>query len=83
LKGVAMQKLFISKHKNGYYYIYYIYLNGKRKNITTKTKVKSEAIKALSDFDKIISNKRNIIANDLILKQFRWKFLKHSESYHS
>ncbi len=78
-----MQKLFISKHKNGYYYIYYIDLNGKRKSITTKTKVKSEALKALSNFDKMISNKKNIVANDLTLKQFRWKFLKHSESYHS
>mgnify|MGYP001312149057 CR=1 FL=1 len=78
-----MQKLFISKHKNGYYYIYYIDLNGKRKSITTKIKVKSKALKALSNFDKMISSKKNIIANDLTLKQFRWKFLKHSESYHS
>ncbi len=78
-----MQKLFISKHKNGYYYVYYIDLNGKRKSITTKTKIKSEALKALSNFDKLISNKKSTIANDLTLKQFRWKFLKHSESYHS
>lgn len=78
-----MQKLFISKHKNGYYYIYYIDLNGKRKSITTKTKVKSEALKVLSNFDQLIGTKKNLIANDLTLKQFRWKFLKHSESYHS
>ena len=49
-----MTKLYLSKHKNGYYYIYYIDLNGKRKSITTKTKVKSEALKALSNFDKLI-----------------------------
>jgi predicted GIY-YIG superfamily endonuclease len=40
-----MQKLFISKHKNGYYYIYYNDDNGKRQSITTKTKIKSEALK--------------------------------------
>ena len=78
-----MTKLYLSKHKNGYYYIYYIDLKGKRKSITTKTKIKSEALKALSNFDKLISSKKSTIANDLTLKQFRWKFLKHSESYHS
>jgi len=78
-----MQKLFISKHKNGYYYIYYIDLNGKRKSVTTKTKIKSEAVKVLSNFDQLINSKKNVFAEELTLKQFRWKFLKHSESIHA
>ena len=78
-----MQKLFISKHKNGYYCIYYNDEKGKRQSITTKTKIKSEVLKALSNFDQLISSKKNVVAEELTFKQFRWKFLKHSESYHS
>ena len=78
-----MKKLYLSKHKNGYYYIYYKDDNGKRQSITTKTKRKSEALKALSHFDELIKTKRREDHDHLTLKQFRWKFLKHSESYHS
>ena len=42
--------MFLSKHKNGYYYLYYLDVNGKRKNISTKSKTKSEANKFLSKF---------------------------------
>jgi integrase len=78
-----MKKLFISKHKNGFYYIYYSDDNGKRQSITTKTKIKSEALKVLSNFDELIKVKNTADPKQLTLKQYRWKFLKHSESYHS
>ena len=78
-----MTKLYLSKHKNGYYYIYYNDDNGKRQSITTKTKIKSEAHKVLSNFDDIIKEKNHVDPKQLTLKQFKWKFLKHSESYHS
>ena len=78
-----MKKLYLSKHKNGYYYICYRGVNGKRQSITTKTRVKSEALNALSRFDELIKTKFKEDPKQLNLKQFRWKFLKHSESYHS
>jgi hypothetical protein len=43
-------------------------LNGKGQSITTKTKIKPEALKALSNFDKMIGSKKKIIATDLTLK---------------
>ena len=78
-----MKKLYLSKHKNGYYYIYYNDDNGKRQSITTKRRIKSEALKVLSNFDELIKTKNKVDPNYLTLKQFRWEFLKHSESYHS
>jgi len=78
-----MTKLYLSKHKNGYYYIYYNDDNGKRQSITTKTKIKTEAHKVLSNFDELIKIKNAADPKQLTLKQFKWKFLKHSESYHS
>jgi integrase len=78
-----MEKLFISKHKNGYYYIYYTDNNGKRKSITTKSKLKSEALKVLSNFNDLPKIRNTIDPKELTLKQFRWEFLKHSESRHS
>ena len=52
-----MTKLYLSKHINVYYYIYYNDDNGKRQTITTKAKIKSEALKVLSNFDEIIKEK--------------------------
>jgi len=78
-----MKKLYLSKHRNGYYYIYYFDDSGKRKSITTKTRIKSEALKVLSNFDELIKAKNTIDPRELTLKQFRWKFLKYSESIHA
>ena len=49
-----MQELFNAKHQNGYYFIYYIDLNGNRKNRFTKFKIRQGALKVLSNFDELI-----------------------------
>jgi len=62
-----MKKLYLSKHKNGYYYIYYKDDNGKRQSITTKTKRKSETYKVLSNFDQLIKKKNKFDPKQIVL----------------
>jgi site-specific recombinase XerD len=50
--------MFLSKHKNGYYYVHYIDdITGKRNAISTKERYKPEAVKFLSDFKNNIKDK--------------------------
>jgi integrase len=75
--------MFLTKLKNGYYYIYFIDVNGKRNKISARTRIRSEARKFLISFQSTFSERKKEKLEPLTLKQFRWKFLKHSESYHS
>lgn len=50
--------MFLSKHKNGIYYVHYTNdITGKRNAISTKEKYKPEAIKFLSDFKNNLKSK--------------------------
>ena len=69
--------MFLTKLKNGYYYIYFIDINGKRNKVSTRTKVKSEAREFLISFQSTFSERKKEKLEPLTLKQFRWKFLKH------
>ncbi len=72
--------MFISKHSNGYYYVYYFDNNGKRCKKSTNAKLKSEALKFLKSFEqKVQSNS----TRDLDLKAFLFEYLKYSESHHT
>jgi len=75
--------MFLTKLKNGYYYVYFLDINGKRNKISTRTKIRSEARKFLILFQTTFSERKKVKLEPLTLKQFRWEFLKHSESYHS
>jgi integrase len=75
--------MFLTKLKNGYYYIYFIDVNGKRNKISARTKIKSEARDFLISFQSNFAARKKEKTEPLTLKQFRWKFLTHSESYHS
>ena len=75
--------MFLTKLKSGYYYVYFFDTNGKRNKVSTRTKVKSEARSFLISFQSTFSERKKEKPEPLTLKQFRWKFLKHSESYHS
>jgi len=75
--------MFLTKLKNGYYYVYFVDINGKRNKISTKTKIRSEARRFLISFQSSFSERKRKKLEPLILKQFRWKFLKHSESIHA
>jgi len=44
--------MYLSKHKNGVYYVFYDQPNGKRTCASTGEKMKFDALKFLSNFDK-------------------------------
>jgi len=75
--------MFLSKHKNGFYYIYYSDINGNRNKKSTRKKLKHEANNFLVTFsEKIESDKRNK-TKSIHFKKFIFDFLKYSESIHS
>lgn len=74
--------MFLSKRSNGYYYVYYKKADGKKTCISTKTKIKSEALKFLTGFNNELKKRK---LNGVIrksLKEFSFDFLKYSESFH-
>ncbi|MHB8339141.1 MAG: tyrosine-type recombinase/integrase [Ignavibacteriaceae bacterium] len=73
----------LSKHKNGNYYIYYFNRAGKRNSISTKTKIKSEALSFLTSFRQILKEKESLKTIPISLKDFSFEYLKYSESIHS
>ncbi len=74
------KKFYLSKHKNGIYYIYYFDSNDRRQSVSTRVKYKSEALSVLNEFR---NKKLNTPPKQLTLRQYRFEFLKASESYHS
>jgi integrase len=76
--------MFLSKHKNGFYYVYYIDpISNKRKSISTKTKLRSEANNFLSEFSNEFKERKKQKTIPIKLKDFIFQFLKYSESVHS
>ena len=72
----------LSKRSNGLYYVWYIDRDGKRKKISTGTKLKQEATKFLFEF----ANKqraRESQPTPLKLSQFTQEFLAHSACVHA
>jgi len=75
--------MFLSKHKNGFYYVYYEDTNGKRNKISTKSKLKSGANEFLSTFQHELKLSAERKLNIISLSEFRIEIIKHSESVHS
>jgi integrase len=75
--------MYLSKHKNDFYYIYYKKQDGKRTKVATRTKFKSEALKFLSRFEKNLAQQVKLDFTKITLKDFAFQYLKHSESIHS
>lgn len=75
--------MFLSKNPKGTYYLYYKQANGKRTSVSTHSTKKSEALKFLNEFKirKDDQEQRKFIS--ITLKEFRWEYLKYSESFHS
>ncbi len=74
--------MFLAKRK-GIYQLYYTGLNGKRTSVSTKTKYKSEALKFLSEFSNNLKENYSREFISISLKDFRFEYLKYSESYHT
>ncbi len=73
----------LSKHSNGFYYIFYFQPNGKRTCISTGTKAKSEALKFLSQFEKEIENRKIQKLGQIYMDIYCKEFLNHSKTIHS
>jgi hypothetical protein len=71
----------LTKRSNGFYYIFYTQLTGKRTSISTRKKYKAEALKFFSNFKAEMERKENEIP--IPLDGFIFAFLKYSESIHS
>ena len=75
--------MFLTKRQNGNWYIFYNQKNGKRTCISCKTRIKSEALKYLSEFQRQTKEESNNDIKRITLKDFTWEYLKYSEVIHS
>jgi site-specific recombinase XerD len=76
--------MFLSKHKSGYYYIYYTNKQTlSRRSISSRTKLKSEALSFLSDFKNKLKEQRKNGVILISLEDFCQKFLYYSSSIHT
>lgn len=72
--------MFLSKHKNGIYYVIYQNITGKRNKISSRTKNKAEAKQFLKEFkseQKIIRTREFI---PISLEDFKWEYLLYAEA---
>ena len=72
----------LSKRSNGIYYVFYFQPNGKRTCISTGTKLKSEALKFLSEFQEGIKKRKLSTVTPKTILEYRWEFASYSESIH-
>lgn len=74
--------MFLSKRSNGNYYIFYDRANGKRTCISTKTKIKTEALIFLSEFKDNLRKRSLLDVIPKTLLEFTYEFSRYSESIH-
>lgn len=75
--------MYLSKRKNGVYYVFYNQPNGKRTCVSTGEKIKFEALKFLSNFETELKLRRKNKILPITLKDFTFEFLTYSETIHS
>ena len=75
--------MFLNKRKNGFYYVYYEDVNGKRNKVSTREKLKSKAIHFPSGFQEELKLESARKLVPITLSEFRTEILNRSESVHS
>ncbi len=75
--------MYLSKRSNGVYYIFYSNNLGKKTCISTRTKLKSEALSFLTSFRQKLKERESLRTIPITLKDFSFEYLKYSESIHS
>lgn len=75
--------MYLSKRSNGRYYIFYPQQNGKLTCISTRTKLKVEALKFLSNFQNELTKREKQKTIPISLSDFFREVLMYSESIHS
>ncbi len=74
--------MYMSKHKSGVYYIYFS-SNGRRRKISTKARVKSDALKFLSTFRRELEMRNEPKAIPITIQKFSFEFRRQFEPGHS
>lgn len=72
--------MFLSKHKNGIYYLYFFSSSGKRQKISTKSKIKAEALIFLTEFKKQLKQRSS---DKRTLHEFIDEFSRLSQTVHT
>lgn len=75
--------MYLSKRYNGFYYIFYPQLNGKKTCISTKTKIKTEAFQFLSQFEKELEARKIQKLASITLSDYINLFLSYSRTIHT
>ncbi len=75
--------MFLSKHKNSLFYVYYEDVDGKRNKVSKKAKLKSGANEFLSKFQEELKLRAERKLVPIALSEFKIEILRHSESVHS
>ncbi len=70
--------MFLSKDENGIYYLYYAGTNGKRNKVSTKSKLKSNALRFVSRFSEQERLKAEKQLVPMTLADFRNEIMNHS-----
>ena len=75
--------MFLSKRSNGYYYVFYERLDGKRRCVSTKVKNKRDALTFFSKFRNKLKDLLDSEVTIIDLKSFSFDYLKFSEKFHT
>ena len=70
--------MFLSKDENGIYYLYYAGTNGKRNKVSTKSKLKSNALRFVSRFSEQERLKAEKQLEPMTLADYRSEIVNHS-----
>lgn len=72
----------LSKRSNGFYYLWYLDDSGVRRKVSTKCRLRSDALDFLRRFKEDDLERRTRVRRTS-LSQFKESFLAHSRSFHS
>jgi len=75
--------MYLSKHSNGFYYIYFFQENGKRNSVSTRTKIKSLALRFLTQFEKEMEARKLQKQIPISFKEYSNQFLNYSRQIHT
>ncbi len=75
--------MFITKRKNGFYYIVFKREDGKRTSISTQSKTLQEATQFLLKFQGDNSGKKEYLFKNITVREFAVEFITYSEIVHS
>lgn len=75
--------MFLSKHPNGTYYVYFTNDEGRRLSKSTRTDNRDKAYEFLIQFKQDLETKKKQVITPIRLKDFSFHYLKHSELYYT